>query len=235
MTPALGLIPLTIPGRRGAIAPVPFPRRLPRPVSALRNLLVSSSAGSGPSLILGAVLWLLVLRSGLHATVAAAALAILLRASLGRPDDGSSPLHRREHALQPCVAYGILPVFGFAHAAVSLAGLTPGALLAPSPSGSRRPCSSASRSGCSAASGSRCGRAGLDARGGHLAPRLRRRPAQRHRLTMSLFIGGPAFAGRPELDTETTIGAILGSVLSTMVGALVLSLGPHPTKREAQV
>ncbi|MGF3022319.1 hypothetical protein ACQVP2_05780 [Methylobacterium aquaticum] len=52
---------------------------------------------------------------------------------------------------------------------------------------------------------------------------------------MSLFIGGPAFAGRPELDTETTIGAILGSVLSTMVGALVLSLGPHPTKREAQV
>jgi Na+:H+ antiporter, NhaA family len=186
----------------------------------------------GPYLILGAVLWLLVLRSGLHATVAGVvlALAIPLRASPGRPDDGESPLHRLEHALHPWVAYLILPVFGFANAGVSLAGLTPAALLAPVTLG--------------VAAGLFVGKQVGVLGGVWLAVRtgLARKPAGadwRHiygvallcgiGFTMSLFIGGLAFADTPEFDTETKLGVILGSVASTLAGALVLSLG----RREA--
>ena len=63
-------------------------------------------------LALGLVLWLFVLKSGGHATLAGVALAmtIPLRRSPGRPDDPTSPLHVLEHALQPWVAFGIVPL-----------------------------------------------------------------------------------------------------------------------------
>lgn len=85
-----------------------------------------------PYLLVGLALWMLVLRSGIHATIAGVllALAIPLRVTPGGVDDtASSPLHRLEHALQPWVAFLILPVFGFANAGVSLAGIGFGALL----------------------------------------------------------------------------------------------------------
>src|SRR3712207_116418 len=88
-------------------------------------------------LALGAVLWFLVLKSGVHATLAgvALALAIPLRPSPGHPDDPASPLHILEHALQPWVAFVIIPIFGFANAGVSLAGMSWAAALAPVPLG----------------------------------------------------------------------------------------------------
>ena len=74
------------------------------------------------------MLWVLVLKSGVHATLAGVALALTipLKPSRGRPDDPHSPLHRLEHALQPYVAFLVVPVFGFANAGVSLSqvGLT---------------------------------------------------------------------------------------------------------------
>jgi NhaA family Na+:H+ antiporter len=85
-----------------------------------------------PYLLLGAALWFFMLRSGVHATVAGVALAftIPLRAAPGRPDDmAGSPLHRLEHRLHGWVAFLVVPVFGFANAGVSFAGLTAGALL----------------------------------------------------------------------------------------------------------
>ncbi|WP_204313303.1 Na+/H+ antiporter NhaA, partial [Klebsiella michiganensis] len=84
-------------------------------------------------LLLGLVLWVLVLRSGVHATVAGVllALTIPIRPSPGRPEDAASPLHRLEHALTPFVTYAIVPVFGFANAGVTLIGLSPSALLHP--------------------------------------------------------------------------------------------------------
>ena len=84
-----------------------------------------------PFLLLGALLWFFVLRSGVHATIAGVllALTIPLRAAPGRPDDVSgSPLHRLEHALHGWVAFGIVPLFGFANAGVSFADLTADAL-----------------------------------------------------------------------------------------------------------
>ena len=81
-----------------------------------------------PYLFLGAVLWFCVFRSGIHATVAGVVLAftIPLHATRGHPDSTtSSPLHRLEHGLQKWVAFLIIPIFGFANAGVSVAGLTP--------------------------------------------------------------------------------------------------------------
>jgi NhaA family Na+:H+ antiporter len=84
-------------------------------------------------LVAGAALWLFVFKSGVHATLSGIALAAVvpLRLSPGRPDDPTSPLHRLEHALQPWVAYGIVPLFGFANAGVSFSGISWNALLHP--------------------------------------------------------------------------------------------------------
>jgi NhaA family Na+:H+ antiporter len=85
-------------------------------------------------MLVGALLWFFVLRSGVHATIAGVALALTipLRLAPGRPDDvAGSPLHRLEHRLHGWVAFGIVPLFGFANAGVSFAGVTADALLAP--------------------------------------------------------------------------------------------------------
>ncbi|MBI0434032.1 Na+/H+ antiporter NhaA [Roseomonas sp. KE0001] len=80
-----------------------------------------------PYLLLGALLWLLVLRSGVHATVAGVllALTIPIRLTPGTPEaaPAASPLHRLEHVLQRPVAFVIVPIFGFANAGVSFAGV----------------------------------------------------------------------------------------------------------------
>ena len=74
-------------------------------------------------LLLGAALWLAILASGIHATIAGvlAAMAIPLRHSPG-DEGGPSLLERLEHSLQPWVAYGVMPVFALANAGVTLEG-----------------------------------------------------------------------------------------------------------------
>jgi NhaA family Na+:H+ antiporter len=86
-----------------------------------------------PYLVAGAALWLFVFKSGVHATLSGIALAAVvpLRLSPGRPDDSASPLHRLEQALQPWVAYGVVPLFGFANAGVALSGTSWNVLLHP--------------------------------------------------------------------------------------------------------
>ncbi|NNG61787.1 Na+/H+ antiporter NhaA, partial [Pseudomonas fragi] len=74
-----------------------------------------------PYMIIGLILWVCVLKSGVHATLAGVTLAfcIPLRTRNSEP----SPLMGIEHALHPWVAYGILPLFAFANAGVSLTGV----------------------------------------------------------------------------------------------------------------
>ena len=84
--------------------------------------------------LVGAALWVAVLKSGVHATLAGVALgfAIPLRS---KRDPAHSPLRELEHALHPWVAFFIVPLFAFANAGVSFAGFSLGTLLAPVPLG----------------------------------------------------------------------------------------------------
>jgi Na+:H+ antiporter, NhaA family len=76
----------------------------------------------------GVVMWLCVLKSGVHATLAGVITALAV--PVARPG-GGSPLQDAQHVLHPWVTFFILPAFAFANAGVSLAGVTPATLLAP--------------------------------------------------------------------------------------------------------
>ncbi|TXZ75577.1 Na+/H+ antiporter NhaA [Vibrio mimicus] len=73
-------------------------------------------------LIAGLILWIAVLKSGVHATLAGVVIgfAIPLKGNKGE----HSPLKHLEHALHPYVAFGILPLFAFANAGISLQGVS---------------------------------------------------------------------------------------------------------------
>jgi NhaA family Na+:H+ antiporter len=87
-----------------------------------------------PYLIIGALLWLGVLKSGIHATIAGVILAFFIPM---RESEGGerSPLLELEHDLHTTVSFGILPLFAFANAGISLAGVRLSSLLHPLPLG----------------------------------------------------------------------------------------------------
>ncbi|HVR82086.1 MAG TPA: Na+/H+ antiporter NhaA [Luteimonas sp.] len=92
-----------------------------------------------PYLLLGVVLWVCVLKSGVHATLAGVATGLMIphvNTKNTIPDeDEHSPLEHLEHALHPWVAYAILPLFAFANAGLVLGGLSLDAALAALPMG----------------------------------------------------------------------------------------------------
>lgn len=184
-----------------------------------------------PYLVLGLVLWVFVLRSGIHATVAGVLLALTvpIRPSPGKPEDVTSPLHRLEHGLGPLVAYAIVPVFGFANAGVALLDLPREAVVAPVTLGVALGLFVGKQVGIFAAVALA------------VAAGIAQRPAGASwpqvygvavlcgiGFTMSLFIGGLAFAA-PLYETETKLGVLAGSLVSGIVGAAILAA--FPTKR----
>lgn len=84
-------------------------------------------------ILVGLVLWVSVLKSGVHATLAGVALAFFI--PLAADKDGYSPLRRLEHDLHGPVAFAILPIFAFANAGISLSGLGLDSLMEPLPLG----------------------------------------------------------------------------------------------------
>ncbi|WP_233749539.1 Na+/H+ antiporter NhaA [Ferrimonas balearica] len=86
-----------------------------------------------PYLLIGVVLWVAVLKSGVHATLAGVVLAFTL--PLDRDESGYCPSETLEHRLHPWSAFLILPVFAFANAGVSLEGLGLADLTSPLPMG----------------------------------------------------------------------------------------------------
>ena len=83
-------------------------------------------------LIVGLFTWVCVLKSGVHATLAGVAVGFAMPLT---KHDGHSLLEDTEHALKPWVSFVIVPIFAFANAGVSLAGLTLSNLAAPIPLG----------------------------------------------------------------------------------------------------
>ncbi|MFD0738938.1 Na+/H+ antiporter NhaA [Lysobacter koreensis] len=92
-----------------------------------------------PYLLLGAVLWVCVLKSGVHATLAGVATGLMIphvnRHNAIDDEVEHSPLEYLEHALHPWVAYAILPLFAFVNAGLVLGGLDAGDALAALPLG----------------------------------------------------------------------------------------------------
>lgn len=92
-----------------------------------------------PYLLLGVVLWVSLLKSGVHATLAGVATGLMVPhvdRRNGIPDEiEHSPLETLEHALHPWVAYAILPVFAFANAGLALGDLQASDALAALPLG----------------------------------------------------------------------------------------------------
>jgi len=89
--------------------------------------------------LVGIPLWAAVLKSGVHATLAGVVLAMFIPLRLPEDSPTSKPseslLRRLEHTLHPWVAFGVLPVFAFANAGVSIAGLSISDTLHPVPLG----------------------------------------------------------------------------------------------------
>ncbi|MFT4251526.1 MAG: Na+/H+ antiporter NhaA [Caulobacter sp.] len=179
-----------------------------------------------PYLLLGALLWFLFLKSGVHATLAGVLLAmtIPLAPSPAAPEPAHSPLHRLEYGLNPWVAYLIVPVFGFANAGVALGGLDASALTAPATLGAALGLFLGKQAGVFAFSA------------GAIALGLARRPSgvswgQLYGVaalcgvgfTMSLFINNLAFDAEL-LREETKIGVLAGSLLSAGLAWLIFSL-----------
>ncbi|MES1163851.1 MAG: Na+/H+ antiporter NhaA, partial [Rhizobacter sp.] len=75
----------------------------------------------GPYVVIGLVIWVCVLKSGIHATLAGVVTAMAIPLKDGH---GGSPLETAEHALHPWVAFAVLPMFAFANAGVNLAGVS---------------------------------------------------------------------------------------------------------------
>lgn len=178
-----------------------------------------------PYLLLGSVLWFLVLQSGIHATLAGVALAffIPLHKSPAKPDHAESPLHKLEHGIAPWVTFLIVPIFGFANAGVSFAGMSVGQLLAPIPLGVILGLFIGKQLGVFLFSAAviRMGWAELPM---HASWRQLYGVALLCGIgfTMSLFIGLLAFPDAPNLQDEVKLGVLVGSCLSAIIGAILL-------------
>lgn len=85
-----------------------------------------------PYALVGTILWVAVLKSGVHATLAGVIIAFSIPL---RAKDGSSPSESLEHSLHPWSTFMILPIFAFANAGVSLGNMSPDMLLSPVPLG----------------------------------------------------------------------------------------------------
>jgi NhaA family Na+:H+ antiporter len=181
------------------------------------------------------VLWYFVLQSGVHATLAGVALAcaIPLRRTPGRPEAADSPLIRLEHALQPWVAFAIVPVFGFANAGVSFSGLSGSALFGPVPLGIAAGLFLGKQLGI-------FGFAWAAIRANVAELPAKATWAQLYGVavlcgigfTMSLFIGLLAFPTSAELQDATKVGVLAGSFASAAIGAAILSVSrPEPLQQ----
>ena len=181
-----------------------------------------------PYLVLGAILWVLVLKSGVHATLAGVALALTIplerSAGIGHDLD-HSPLHRLEHGLHKLVPFLIIPIFGFANAGVSLGGLSFAGLVEPLTLGVAAGLVLGKLVGVfgSSALAIRLGLADLPVNADWM-----------HMVgisllcgigfTMSLFIGLLAFGSDAALQDAVKVGILAGSLVAAVLGSAVLLL-----------
>ena len=187
-----------------------------------------------PYAAVGIVLWLCVVKSGVHATMVGVALGLTIPLRT-RGNDGHSPLRHLEEVLHPWVSYAILPLFAFANAGVLLRGMSLSSLFEPLPLGIEAGLFVGKQLGVMAATWIA------------MRSKLAVLPddvswLQDHGMalltgigfTMSLFIGTLAF-DHSDYAASVRIGVLGGSMLSALAGALVLWLAPARTVNDGNV
>jgi NhaA family Na+:H+ antiporter len=178
-----------------------------------------------PYILIGMVMWAAVLKSGVHATLAGVALAMFIPLKTA---GGEPPLRRLERELHPVVAFGILPLFAFANAGVSLDGITLATLARAVPAGIVLGLLCGKLAGVFGASwlAIRLGFARLP-EGAGWAHLLGAALLCGIGFTMSLFIASLAFEGEAAgYDLESRLGILAGSIAAGVAGYLVLRLAP---------
>ncbi len=181
-----------------------------------------------PYLLVGLFVWIAVLASGIHATLAGVAVALMIPLRGVGATQEQSPLHRLERGLHPWVVYGILPIFGLANAGLSFAGISLASLFDPVPLGIATGLFVGKQVGVMAASW-------LAVKSGWAQWPEGSSPVQIYGVavlcgigfTMSLFIGGLAFSS-DAVQNQVKLGVFSGSVIAALVGFLVLRFAAAP-------
>lgn len=200
--------------------------------AALTGLFILNRAGvtrTGAYIVTGIALWVFVLKSGVHATLAGVALAMAIPAK-GATAHDAPPLRHLIHTLHPWVAFAILPAFAFVNAGIDFGELRWEKALGPVPLGIALGLFLGKQAGVFVFSW-------VTIRAG-----LARLPAGSSWLqlygvavlcgigfTMSLFIGSLAFAeGGAGYARADRLAIVFGSILSGIVGYAILRFGSAP-------
>ena len=177
-----------------------------------------------PYLLVGLIMWIAVLKSGVHATLAGVLLAFFIPSKLREADDDHTVADGLEHDLHSSVSYVILPLFAFMNTGVSLAGLTFATILQPIPLGIALGLFVGKQIGIFGA----CWLA--------IKLKIAKLPSDIGwwelygvailggiGFTMSLFISSLAFEQEgAALVTNDRLGILVGSILSAVIGYLIL-------------
>lgn len=179
----------------------------------------------GLYLLLGMVLWVVMYKSGISPTIGGVIVAACVPL---KAKDGHSPLHEAEHTFRPWVLFGIMPVFAFANAGISLQGA--GHYLT-------HPITLGAAFGL--AVGKPVGIALMTYLGARLMGATK--PGKLAQIvgvgciagvgfTMSLFVGALAFED-PALATPVRLGVYAGSIFSALLGVAILAYAlPKPVR-----
>ena len=178
-----------------------------------------------PYLLVGVLLWEFTHQSGIHATIAGVLLALTIPHKNNNKSNKNSLLLKLEHKISPYVLFGIMPIFAFANAGVSLEGITFNTLLNPVPLGIL----------CGLFIGKQLGVFIFS----YISIKLKIADMPNNSnwgtfygvgiltgigFTMSLFVGNLAFVESTEYISGVKIGVLLGSLLSTLFGYFLILL-----------
>ncbi|WP_085297940.1 Na+/H+ antiporter NhaA [Cognaticolwellia mytili] len=197
----------------------------------MNNRGVTSTA---PYIFLGIILWVAVLKSGVHATLAGVVLAFFI--PIKGKNDEPSPLKSLEHNLHSLVAFIVLPVFAFANAGISFSGIGVEQVMAPVPLGIIVGLIVGKQLGvfgfCFIAI-----KLGLTKLPANVSWRLLYGAAILCGVgfTMSLFIGSLAFeqGNSGNLIFQDRLGIVIGSLISGVLGYFVIKGGVNKFSKSA--
>jgi len=200
-------------------------------VGTLTAMNLARVRGMAPFLIVGLILWVCVLKSGVHATLAGVALGFAI--PIRRDSVGYSPLVTMKYGLKPWVMFMVMPVFAFANAGVPLGGLSMDVLLQPLTLGIAAGLFIGKQIGVfgMAYGAMRLGLAAAPA-GATVLQIYAVALLTGIGFTMSLFIGTLAFED-PANQNAVRLGVLMGSTLAGVCGAVLLALVPRGSEDEA--